>query len=287
MIGKICLVTGATSGIGKATACGLAQMGATVILVSRNEVKGQQIAEDIRVKTGSKTIDLMHADLSSQKQIWALVEHFNSKYEKLDVLINNVGAMFPHRHESDDGIEMTLAVNHVGPFLLTNLLLDKLHAAGQARVINVNSDAHEKGRIVFNDLQMRRCYPRGGIGMRAYANAKLANLLTTYALARRLQGSGVTVNALHPGYVATNILPFAETSGAVRLLELLWVIAKRVILSAEKGARTPIFLACDPRVGKVTGTYFERTVPVSSSPTSRDTALQEMMWNATKQLTPG
>lgn len=285
MIGKICLVTGATSGIGKATACGLAQMGATVILASRNEVKGQQIAEDIRVKTGSKTIDLMHADLSSQKQICALVEHFNSRYQQLDVLINNAGAMFPRRRESDDGIEMTLAVNHVGPFLLTNLLLNKLHAGGKARVINVNSDAHEKGKIDFNDLQMRHCYPRGGIGMRAYANAKLANLLTTYALARRLQSSGVTVNALHPGFVATNILPFQEASGAVRLLDPLWVIARRLILSAEQGARTPIFLASSAQVEKVTGTYFEGTVSVASSPTSRDTALQEMMWDMTEQLT--
>jgi NAD(P)-dependent dehydrogenase (short-subunit alcohol dehydrogenase family) len=148
----------------------------------------------------------MIADLSSQRQIYALAEQFNSRYQRLDVLINNAGAMFPQRRESTDGIEMTLAVNHLGPFLLTNLLLEKLVAAGEARIINVNSDAHEKARIDFSDLQMRRHYPRG-IGMRAYANAKLANLLTNYAMGERLRGSGVTVNALHPGYVATNILP--------------------------------------------------------------------------------
>lgn len=284
MIGKVCLVTGATSGIGKATACALARMGATVILVGRNETKGHQTAEELRVKTGNKTIDLMIADLSSQKHIYALSEQFNSRYRQLDVLINNAGAMFPQRRESADGIEMTLAVNHLGPFLLTNLLLDKLVAAGAARIINVNSDAHEKGRIDFSDLQMRRRYPRG-IGMRAYANAKLANLLTVYAMAQRLQGSGVTVNALHPGYVATNILPFDQASSPVRLIKPLWLVAKCVIQSADKGARTPIFLASSPRVTSVSGMYFEGNVPVASSLASRDKALQQCMWDVTAELT--
>lgn len=284
MIGKICLVTGATSGIGKATACALARMGATVILVGRNETKGRRTAEELRVKTGNKTIDLMIADLSSQKQIRALAEQFNSRYQRLDVLINNAGAMFPERRESADGIEMTLAVNHLGPSLLTNLLMGKLVAAGEARIINVNSDAHEEGRVDFSDLQMRRHYPRG-IGMRAYANAKLANLLTVYAMGERLQGSGVTVNALHPGYVATNILPFDQVSGPVCLIKPLWLVAKRVIQSAEKGARTPIFLASSPRVAKVSGMYFEGSVPVASSVASRDKALQKRMWDATTELT--
>jgi NAD(P)-dependent dehydrogenase (short-subunit alcohol dehydrogenase family) len=284
MIGKVCLVTGATSGIGKATACALAQMGAVVILVGRNEARGRQSAEELRAKTGNKTIDLMLADLSSQKQIHGLAESFNSKYQRLDVLINNAGAMFPRRRESDDGIEMTLAVNHLAPFLLTNLLLDKLRATGEARIINVNSDAHAKGRIDFTDLQMHRCYPRG-IGMRAYANAKLANLLTVYELARRLQGSGVTVNALHPGYVATNILPFEEASGSVRLLKPLWAIAKQVILSAQQGAGTPVFLASSPLVATVSGQYFEGNVAVVSSPASRHPALQRQMWDVSRQLT--
>jgi len=284
VIGKVCLVTGATSGIGKATACALARMGATVILVARNETKGRQTADELCVTTGNTAIDLMIADLSSQQQIYTLAEQFNSRHQHLDVLINNAGAMFPRRCESDDGIEMTLAVNHLGPFLLTNLLLDNLRAAGTARIINVNSDAHERGSIDFTDLQMRRCYPRG-IGMRAYARAKLANLLTVYELARRLDGSGISVNALHPGYVATNILPFEQASGSVRLLKPLWAIAKRVILSAEKGAGTSIFLASSPRVANVSGLYFERNVPVASSPASRDQPLQQRMWLVSRQLT--
>ena len=183
---------------------------------------------------GRDAIDLMVADLSVQQQVRAVAAEFNSKYEKLHVLINNAGATFPERRESADGIEMTLAVNHFAPFLLTNLLLDRLKATGGSRVVNVNSDAHEKGKIDFNDIQMRRHYPRG-VGMHAYANAKLANLLTVYELARRLRDSHVTVNALHPGYVATNIVTLEDATGPVRLLKPFWGIAMHFILTPEKG----------------------------------------------------
>lgn len=284
--GKTCMVTGATSGIGKATALLLARAGATVILVGRDGRKAEAVAGELRAATGNAAIEPMPADLSSQRQIRALTCRFSRKYDRLHVLVNNAGAMFPRRRESDDGIEMTLAVNHLAPFLLTNLLIDRLQAAGAARIVNVNSDAHEKGTIDFADLQMQRYYP-GGVGMRAYANAKLANLLTVYELARRLAGSGVTVNALHPGYVATNILPFDQASGPVRLLKPFWEIARHVIMTAEDGAATLVYLATSPAVANTSGGYFERCAAVASSPTSRNRHLQARVWDVSEQLTRG
>jgi NAD(P)-dependent dehydrogenase (short-subunit alcohol dehydrogenase family) len=286
MSGKVCIVTGATSGIGRATALALAQRSAIVVLVCRNRQKGEDTARDLRAMTRNDAIDLLIADLSSQQEIRALTDTFNNAYPRLHVLVNNAGALFPKRRESVDGIEMTLAVNHLAPFLLTNLILDKLKAAGRARIINVNSDAHEKGNVDFSDLQMRHRYP-GSVGMRAYANAKLANLLTVYELARRLQGSGVTVNALHPGYVATNIVPLDSLSGPARLLKPLWGLAKRLILTPEHGATTPVYLASSPQVEDVSGSYFEKCVPVASSAKSRDRDLQARMWQVSEQLTAG
>jgi NAD(P)-dependent dehydrogenase (short-subunit alcohol dehydrogenase family) len=284
--GKTCIVTGASSGIGRATALALARRGAIVVLVCRNRQKGEDTGRALRAMTGNQAIDLLVADLSSQQQIRALTDTFNNTYAQLHVLVNNAGAMFPTRRESVDGVEMTLAVNHVAPFLLTNLLLDKLKAAGKARIIHVNSDAHEKGKIDFGDLQMRRRYP-GFLGMRAYANAKLANLLTVYELARRLHGGGVTVNALHPGYVATNIVPLDGVGGPVRLLKPLWGLAKRLIRTPEAGAMTPVYLACSPQVEDVSGLYFENCVPVASSAKSREPDLQARMWLVSEQLTAG
>jgi NAD(P)-dependent dehydrogenase (short-subunit alcohol dehydrogenase family) len=281
---KTCIVTGATSGIGKATAVELARRGAAVILICRNRRKGEDAAREIQALTQNGAIEVLVADLSSQQQVRAVAAEFNRRYERLDVLVNNAGAMFPERAESVDGIEMTLAVNHLAPFLLTNLLLDKLKAG--ARVVNVNSDAHEQGKIDFDDLQMRRRYGRG-VGMRAYANSKLANLLTGYELARRLQGTGVTVNALHPGYVATNIVKIDRAAGLWRLVKPFWGIAMRFILTPEKGAATSIHLACSPQVSDVSGGYFEKCVAVASSPTSSNRELQTRMWDVSEQLTDG
>ena len=284
MDGKTCIVTGATSGIGKATALELARRGALVVLSCRNRPKGETVAREIRAQTQNPTIDLLIADLSSQQQVRAVAAEFTRKYHRLDVLINNAGAMFPERSESVDGIEMTLAVNHLAPFLLTNLLLDTMKRAGAARVINVNSDAHEHGRIDFADLQMRRRYGRG-VGMRAYGNARLANLLTLYELSRRLEGTRITVNALHPGYVATNIVPLETATGPVRLLKPFWGIAKHFILTPEKGAATSLYLASSPQVAGASGKYFERCRPVASSRTSYDRDLQRRMWEASERLT--
>jgi NAD(P)-dependent dehydrogenase (short-subunit alcohol dehydrogenase family) len=284
MDGKTCIVTGATSGIGNATALELARRGAAVVLICRNRPKAEIVARDIRARTRNPRIDLLLADLSSQQQVRAVAAEFTRKYHRLDVLINNAGAMFPERSESVDGIEMTLAVNHLAPFLLTNLLLDTMKRAGAARVINVNSDAHEHGRIDFADLQMRRRYGRG-VGMRAYGNAKLANLLTLYELSRRLEGTRITVNALHPGYVATNIVPLETATGPVRLLKPFWGIAKHFILTPEKGAATSLYLAASPQVAGASGKYLERCRPVASSRTSYDRDLQRRMWEASERLT--
>ena len=283
---KTCIVTGATSGIGKATALELARRGATVALICRNRQKGEDAAREIKALTQSGAIDLLVADLSSQQEVRAVAAEFTRKYDRLHVLVNNAGATFPKRAESVDGIEMTLAVNHLAPFLLTNLLLDGLKASRGARIINVNSDAHEQGKIDYSDIRMRRQYGRG-VGMRAYSNAKLASLLTTYELARRIQGTQVTVNALHPGYVATNIVSLESATGAWRLLKPFWGIAMRCILTPEEGATTSIYLACSPQVTGVSGRYFEKCVPVASSPTSCNGDMQMRMWDVSEQLTRG
>jgi NAD(P)-dependent dehydrogenase (short-subunit alcohol dehydrogenase family) len=282
--GKTCIVTGATSGIGKATALELARMGGTIVLICRNRQKGEEAVREIQEITQNTAIDLLIADLSSQQQIRAVAAEFTRKYERLHVLINNAGAMFSKRSESVDGIEMTLAVNHLAPFLLTNLLLDTLKTTGAARVINVNSDAHERGRIDFSDLQMRGHYGQG-VGMRAYANAKLANLLTGYHLAWRLHGTQITVNALHPGYVATNIIALESATGPLRLLKPLWGIAKHFILTPEKGATTSIYLACSPQVSRESGKYFEKCAPLASSETSYDRNMQMRIWAMSEELT--
>lgn len=286
MSSKTCIVTGATSGIGKATAVELVRRGAAVILICRDRQKGEDAIREIQKLTQRSPIDLLIADLSSQQQVRAVANEFDRKYGQLHVLINNAGAMFPRREESVDGIEMTLAVNHLAPFLLTNLLLDKLKASGDARIINVNSDAHERGRIDFANMQMRRRYGRG-VGMGAYANAKLANLLTTYELARRLQGTGVTANALHPGYVATNIVSIQNATGLWRLLKPFWNIAMRFILTPEKAALFTIHLACAPNLANVSGKYFEKCVPAASSRASYDRNMQMRMWDVSEKLTRG
>ncbi len=284
---KICIVTGATSGIGKATALALASRGAIVVLICRNPPKAEAAAREIRTLARNAAVDILIADLSSQRQIRAAATAFINKYQRLDVLINNAGAMFFNRLESDDGIEMTLAVNHLAPFLLTNLLIEPMKSAGAARVVNVNSDAHENGDIDFGDLQMRRRGYSWGIGMRAYGNAKLANLLTVYELARRLSDTRITVNALHPGYVATDILRFQAATSPVRLFQPLWIVAKQFIRSPESGAVTSLHLASSPQVASETGKYFEKCVSVASSRKSYDRNLQRRMWEASEELTSG
>ena len=276
MRGRICLVTGATSGIGLATARGLAHQGATVVVVGRSAEKGAATVHQLQQETGNASIEFIIADLSSQHDIRHLAEEFKGRHQRLDVLVNNAGAIMLSRRLSVDGIEMTFALNHLGYFLLTNLLLDTLKASAPARIANVSSVAHEEMRLDFDDLQGQKRY----WGFRAYGRSKLANILFTYALAERLQGTGVTVNALHPGLVATNFLANNGMKG--RLLSFLFGLRG---MSSKKGAQTCIYLAASPDVEGVTGRYFFQQRPVPSSGASYDKAVADRLWQVSAELT--
>src|SRR5579883_2219059 len=230
MQGKICLITGATSGIGKATALGLARMGATVVMVGRDRARSEAVQSEIKARSGNSAVDLLIADLSSQASIRQLVRDFQQRYPQLHVLINNAGVYMLTRKETVDGLEMTFAVNYLAPFLLTNLLLDTLKASAPARIINVSSAAHEQGYLNLDDLQSRQGFPL----MRAYGQSKLALLMLTYALARRLEGTGVTANALHPGFVATSI---GQSGVPAFLRPLVRLILSIPGISPEEGAK--------------------------------------------------
>jgi NAD(P)-dependent dehydrogenase (short-subunit alcohol dehydrogenase family) len=277
MQGKVCIVTGANSGIGKATALGLAQMGATVVMVSRNKVKGEEAQNEIKEKSGNDAIDLMLADLSSQESIRQLAENFQQHYEQLHVLINNAGVVNLTRRETSDEYEMMFAVNYLAPFLLTNLLLEKLKASAPARIINVSSDSHEAGYIEMEDLQSEKPYKF----MRSYGQSKLAVVLFTYELARRLQGTGVTANCLHPGFVATNIGQNGVGSVGRGITKLIFSILG---ISPEEGAKTSIYLASSSEIEGVTGKYFVKSIPVRSAPISYDETLQRQLWEESAKL---
>jgi NAD(P)-dependent dehydrogenase (short-subunit alcohol dehydrogenase family) len=279
MSGKVCLVTGATSGIGAVTAQALAARGATVVLAGRSREKCEATADAVRRATGNGSVEWLLADLSSQRDVRALAGEFLERHPRLGVLVNNAGAMFFERRESVDGIEMTLAVNHLAYFLLTNLLLDALKAAAPSRVVCVASDAHRMARgINFDDLQSRKRYG----GFRVYSRSKLANLLFTDELARRLDGTGVTANALHPGFVSTNIFSGHGVAG--------WIMRRSAALfaiSPDQGARTSIYLATAPELEQVTGRYFERGREVPSSRASRDEEAASRLWSVSEELTSG
>jgi len=275
MEGKTCLITGGTNGIGKSTALGLARMGATVVIVGRNATKTAQVVEAIRAASGNKNVDSLLADLSSQQEVRKVADEFKSSYAHLHILLNNVGAAFLQRQLSVDGIEMTFALNHLASFLLTNVLLDTLKASAPARIINVSSGAHTSGKIEFDNLQGERAY-----GFGAYPNAKLATLLFTMELARRLEGSGVTVNALHPGFTATG---FGKNNGKV-MAALVSIVAPLVARSPAKGAETSIYLASSPEVEGVTGNYYVKSIPRRSSTISYDESLQQQLWEQSVRL---
>jgi NAD(P)-dependent dehydrogenase (short-subunit alcohol dehydrogenase family) len=274
MQGKICMVTGANSGIGKATAMGLAEMGATVVMVSRDLARGKAAQSEIKVKSGNDTVDLLLADLSSQQSIRQLAEHFKQRYSQLHVLINNAGMSSLRRRETVDGLEVTFAVNHLAPFLLTNVLLDVIKASAPSRIITVSSDAHEAGYIKMDDLQSEKKY------MRAYGQSKLALVLFTYELARRLQGTGVTANCLHPGFVATNFGQHGTGPLGRGVIKFL----SRFGMSPEEGAKTSIFLATSPEVEGVTGKYFVKSISKRSAPITYDSSLQRQLWEESARL---
>ena len=277
MQGKVCIVTGANSGIGKATTLGLAQTGATVVMVCRDQAKGEEAQQEIKQQSGNEAIDLMLADLTSQASIRELAKNIQQRYQQLHVLINNAGVVNLTRQETSDGFEVMFAVNYLAPFLLTNLLLEKLKASAPSRIVNVSSDSHEAGYIKMDDLQSEQQYAF----MRSYGQSKLALVLFTYELARRLQGTGVTANCLHPGFVATNI---GQNGVGTVLRSIIKLIFSRLGISPDEGAKTSIYLASSPEIEGVTGKYFSKSIPVRSAPISYDETLQRQLWEESAQM---
>jgi len=270
MRGKVCLVTGATSGIGLVTARELARRGARVILVARNPARAEVFVAQIRAETGSQEVETLLADLSSQRQVRDLARQFLERHARLDVLINNAGGIWLKRELTEEGVERTVAVNHLAYFLLTQLLLDTIRASAPARIVNVASAAHCKATLDFDDLAGERDYS----GWKQYCRSKLMNLLFSYELARRLAGTGITVNAVHPGWVATG---FAGNNG---WKGRLWRgVARLFALSPEQGARTVLHLATSLEVAGVTGRYFVRERAVPSSAASLDEAAARRLWD--------
>ncbi|WP_218031686.1 SDR family oxidoreductase [Dictyobacter kobayashii] len=277
MHGKICLVTGATSGIGKATALGLARQGATVVMVARNQAKAEAARQEIQLASGNTSVDLLLADLSSQSSVHQLAATFLERYEHLHVLINNAGVFLTKRTLTVDNLEMTFAVNHLAPFLLTQLLLERLKVSTPARIVNVCSGAHYTAHLPLQDLQLRRGYNV----WRAYAQSKLAMLLCSYKLARQLEGSGVTLNCLNPGFVFTNM---GMSNVGPRAQAVAKALLSRMGSSPDKGALTSLFLAMSPEVEQVTGKYFDKLILKQTSKDSYDLALQEQIWAISMQL---
>lgn len=277
MQGKVVLVTGATAGIGLVTARELARLGATVVGVGRNAEKSARVAESIRAASDNVSLEFLVADLSVQAEVHKLAAEFKQKYARLDVLINNAGAYFMRREVSVDGIELTWALNHLAYFLLSSSLLDVLKATAPARIVNVSSEAHRRSKLNFDDLENRRSYN----GFLAYGQSKLANVLFTYELASRLAGTGVTANALHPGFVATQ---FGHNNGAV-VRALMRFIQRFGGLSPEQGAQTSLHLAASPEVEGVTGKYFDNRRAVPSSPESYDEAGARRLWEISERMT--
>jgi retinol dehydrogenase 12 len=269
---KTCLVTGATNGIGKATAGRLAELGATVLAVARDRARGEQVAAEIRRRAPRARVEVLTADLSRLGQVRTLAAQVQDRYDRLDVLVNNAGVAKFHRELTPDGLGVTFATNHLGPFLLTNLLLDQLKKSAPARVVTVSSDRHKQQRsIPWDDLEHRReC---------SYKASKLLNILFTYELARRLVGIGVTANCLSPGFVRTNL--GREATGAFRVFLRL---ARPFQSSPEAGAQTSVYLATSPEVAKVSGRYFEKCTPAESSALSQDPAAAERLWQLSAQL---
>jgi retinol dehydrogenase-14 len=281
MAGRTCLVTGATSGIGRATATGLARLGAEVVLVARDPARGQATAAALKAATGNPGVEVLLADLSSQASIRRAAEELAHTHDRLHVLVNNAGGYWATRHVTADGLELTFALNHLAYFLLTNLLLELLRASAPARVVNVTSSAQAFGDIHFDDLQFERRYR----GQAAYNQSKLANVLFTYELARRLEGSGVTVNCLAPGVTRTNF--GRDDSGP--FMRLLSPLGRPFMRSPEEGAATAVWLASSPEAEGLTGGYYlrRRSRPTlrRSSRRSYDTALARRLWQVSEELT--
>jgi len=271
---KICIITGANSGIGKATALGLAKVNATIVMLCRNKEAGEIAQKEIIEESGNKKIDLLLCDLSSQEQIRSFVDEFKQKYQNLNVLINNAGVMASKRKLSVDGFEMNFAVNHLAPFLLTNLLLDMLKMSAPSRIINVSSGAHKMAKIDFDDLQSENKKHRL---FRVYGVSKLALMLFSYELSRKLDGTGVTVNTVHPGVANTNLGRDMSKFGRR--------FGKLFFKNPEKGAETSIFLASSPEVEGITGKYYIKKQQQESSNESYNEDYAKRLWEISAILT--
>jgi NAD(P)-dependent dehydrogenase (short-subunit alcohol dehydrogenase family) len=275
MTTKTMLVTGATQGIGKATALGLARMGAQLAIVGRDRDRTQLAARDIQA-AGGAPVEIFVADMASQAQVRRLAGQVVNRLPRLDVLINNVGGYWSTRHVTVDGIEHTLALNHLAPYLLTRLLLDPMKDAGGARVVTVASNAQTQGRIDFADLQGERSYS----GARAYNQSKLANVMFTYELARRLQGSSITANALHPGVVSTGL----GSEDPSHLQRWLVPLIRPLMKDPHQGATTTIHVASASSLDHVTGRYFANSTPKRTSKSSYDRTTTTRLWQVSADL---
>ncbi|MEP6985409.1 MAG: SDR family oxidoreductase [Chloroflexota bacterium] len=278
MQGKTVLISGATNGIGKQSALDLAKMGAQVVIIGRNKAKTEETLREIQTGSGNKDVHALIADLSSMAEVRRVAADFRKQFSGLDVLLNNAGGVFASRQETVDGYEMTFALNHLSYFLLTNLLLDMVKASAPSRIVNVSSDAQSAASINFDDLQSKQSYGMGGF--RAYGQSKLMNVMFTYELARRLAGTGVTVNALHPGVVNTG---FGRNNKG--LMNVAMNVLSLFTMKPEDGAKTSVYLASSPEVEGVTGKYFDKCKAKKSTAPSYDEAAQKRLWDVSEQLT--
>jgi NAD(P)-dependent dehydrogenase (short-subunit alcohol dehydrogenase family) len=276
---KICLVTGATNGIGKVTARELAKMGATVVVAGRSREKTESIVAELRAAAGHDRVIPMLADLSLLSGCATLAAQFRAKFDRLDILVNNAGGIFNQRQLTSEGLEMTFALNHMSYFAVTTLLLDLLKRSESARVVSVSSGAHFGTRSMdWDNLQGEKRY----VGFTAYSSSKLANVLFTYELARQMAGSRVTANVLHPGAVSTGF----GTNNQDIFSKLLFKGFQLVAIPVEKGARTSIYLASSPEVEGVTGKYYSEMRETKSSPISYDAGIQSKLWEISAALMP-
>ncbi len=279
MEGRTVVITGANSGVGRATALALAGAGAHTVITARSEERGTRALADIRRESGSDRVELVRFDLGDLSSVRRGAEEILERCPRIDVLVNNAGLVQSERRETVDGYEATFGINHLGPFLLTGLLTERLVASAPARVVNVASTAHRGARhgLDFDDLQSTRHYR----GMQAYSRSKLANILFTEELAQRLAGTGVTANSLHPGTVASG---FARDDDATGFLAFGIKVIKPFILTPAKGARTSVYLATSPEVAEVTGQYFVKCRPRTPSPAARDRAAAILLWSVSEEL---
>jgi NAD(P)-dependent dehydrogenase (short-subunit alcohol dehydrogenase family) len=277
MEGRTAIVTGANTGIGLETAAALADKGARVVLTARDPAKGSGAVDEIRRRHPGADVNTMDLDLSRLDGARDFARAFADAHDRLDVLVNNAGLMLDHRSTTPDGFETTFQVNHLGPFLLTNLLLDLIRSSAPARIVNVASTAHRGSKLNFDDLQSERSYR----GMQVYGRTKLCNILFTRELARRLEGAGVTANSLHPGTVRTGFAIDGDTTGLFRLGVAL---ARPFFKSPAQGARTSIYLASSPEVEGRTGLYWSRRKPSRPTAAAQDDETARHLWEVSEKL---